>query len=281
VRHSIGGQTLMTRNKDKGRIEGPFVPMLIQTTGCPAWRALSAHAREVYRVLKSRYGFDARNNGRIYLSARQAAKETGFNRNIIARCLRELAYYGFIVMTEPGCLGVNGRGKAPHWRLTELGYMRELPTREFLKWDGELFHEQKSPAYYKRQAQRLIKLRATQKQKPVTTIEPGWHDHRDIPVARPSSHSDAEVARPSGHTTGQPCHDHQDISRANHSVVLDPLPDPLVVSAQRQRLDALGARLVGVGVRLGIEKNFGQKTLGTSTLGTLDAGLIATNPGVA
>ena len=208
----------MSRHKDKGRIEGPFVPMLIQTTSCPAWRALSAHAREVYRVLKSKYGFDARNNGRIYLSARQAAKETGFNRNIIARCIRELAYYGFIVMTKAGHLGVEGKGVAPHWRLTELGYMREPPTREFMRWDGEVFHEQKPPEYYKRQEQRLIKLRATKKQKPVTTIEPPWHDHRDIPVARPSSHLAAEVARPSGHTDDLACHDHQDISRVNHSV---------------------------------------------------------------
>ena len=111
----------MARNKDKGRIEGPFVPMLIQTTSCPAWRALSPYAREVYRVLKSKYGFDARNNGRIYVSARDGADETGFHKDTIVRSLRELAHYGFIVMTEPGCLGFNGRGKAPHCRLTELG----------------------------------------------------------------------------------------------------------------------------------------------------------------
>jgi hypothetical protein len=90
---------------------------------------MSAHARVVYMALKARYSFKARNNGRLYLSVRQAAKETGFNKDMGARCLRELAYYGFIVMTNPGCLGVDGKGKAPHWRLTELGYMTDPPTK--------------------------------------------------------------------------------------------------------------------------------------------------------
>jgi hypothetical protein len=266
----------MARHKDKGRIEGPFVPMLIQTTGCPAWRAMSPYAREVYRVLKSRYGFDARNNGRIYLSARDGSEETGFSKNAITRALRELQHYGFIVMTESGCLGVNGRGKAPHWRLTELGYMREPPTREFLKWDGELFHEQKSPAYYKRRERSLAKLRGGQKQNPVPMRGTDCTDARYIPVSSCAVQSPEELSLRAVHTNESACPSERYISRVNHSVVLDPLPDPLVVSAQRQRLDALGARLVAVGVGLGIEKNFGQKTLGT-----FGAGLIVGNPGVA
>ena len=104
------------RNQDKGRIEGPFVPMLVDTMASPAWKAMSPYARVVYYTLKSRYGHKIRNNGR---------------------------------------LGVEGKGKATHWRLTELGYMHEPPTRDFLKWDGEMFHEQKSPAYYKRQKRSL------------------------------------------------------------------------------------------------------------------------------
>ena len=44
-------------------------------------------------------------------------------------------------MTEPGCLGVEGKGKAPHWRLTELGYMRDPPTQDFLRWNGEPFRD--------------------------------------------------------------------------------------------------------------------------------------------
>src|SRR5690242_9940784 len=178
----------MSRHKDKGRIEGPFVPMLVDTMASPAWRAMSPHARLVYIALRSRYGHKIRNNGRIYLSARDGAEETGFTKNRIARALRELSYYGFIVMTKAGNLGIEGRGIAPHWRLTELGYMHEPPTRDFLRWDGELFHEQKSPEYYKRQEQRLAKLKAAKKQKPVSTPRTGCIDPEDIPLYRPSGH---------------------------------------------------------------------------------------------
>lgn len=50
-------------------------------------------------------------------------------------------------MMTAGCLGVNGKGKAPHWRLTEVSYMRgtssqgmeDMPTMDFLKWKGVRF----------------------------------------------------------------------------------------------------------------------------------------------
>ena len=47
-------------------------------------------------------------------------------------------------MTKGGSLGVEGKGKAPHWQLTELGYMNELPTRDFERWNGKKFTDQKT-----------------------------------------------------------------------------------------------------------------------------------------
>jgi hypothetical protein len=199
-------RAMSSHKKDKGRIEGPFVPMLIQTTSSPAWRAMSPYAREVYRVLKSRYGFDARNNGRIYVSDRDGAEETGFNKDTVGRALRELQHYGFIVMTEPGCLGVNGKGKAPHWRLTELGYMREPPTRDFLKWNGELFHEQKNPKYYLRK-----------KQNPVRPNRTGCPATPDIPVSGQTRQLPEKVSGRVGHINQPACPVPSDISRVNHS----------------------------------------------------------------
>jgi hypothetical protein len=154
-------------HKDKGKIEGPFVPMLVDTMASAAWRAMSPHARVVYIALRSRYSHKIRNNGRIYLATRTGAEETGLDKTRIARSLRELAHYGFIVATKAHCLGVEGRGVATHWRLTELGYMHDPPTKDFLKWNGEMFHEQKSPAYYKRRDGQLTKLAVGQKQNPV------------------------------------------------------------------------------------------------------------------
>lgn len=245
------------RQKDKGRIEGPFVPMLIQTTSSPAWRAMSPYAREVYRALKSRYGFDARNNGHIYLSARDGAEETGFDKKTIARSLRELEQYGFIVATKAHCLGVDGRGVATHWRLTELGYRHEPPTRDFLKWSGEPFHEQKSPAYYKRRERNLAKVRTgTQKQNPVPLDGTDCTAPRDIPVYQGAVRLPEEVYQGAVHINEPACATARDISRVNYSVVpetpLSALTDHLDIAAKRRRLDALSARLLAVGVKLGV-----------------------------
>jgi hypothetical protein len=140
--------------RNKGRIGGPFVPMLKSTMKEPAWIALSHGARSLYVALKSRYNSTLGNA--VYLSVRTAAKEIGSNKNYLTRWFRELEYYGFIVMVSPGHLGVEGRGKAPHWRLTEEWYLGEPPTRDYQRWGGEKFHEQKSPRYYSRKKQNPV-----------------------------------------------------------------------------------------------------------------------------
>jgi hypothetical protein len=165
--------------RDKGRL-APFVPLLKETMATPAWRAMSPNARMLYIALKQRYSTNLKNNGRLYLSARVAANEVGLGKNIMARCFRELQHYGFIVQTAGGCLGVDGKGKAPRWRLPELGYMTDPPTRDFMRWNGELFHEQKSPEHYKRQERRLANLAAARLAK---KTEPRT-DVRDTPYRR-------------------------------------------------------------------------------------------------
>jgi hypothetical protein len=107
----------------------------------PAWRAMSHGARSLYVALRARYSITLHNNGRVYISQRLAAREIGSGFNEIARWFRELQHFGFIVQTKGGYLGVEGKGKAPHWRLTECGYMNDPPTRDFLKWDGTPFKD--------------------------------------------------------------------------------------------------------------------------------------------
>ena len=47
-------------------------------------------------------------------------------------------------MTSAGYLGVDGQGRAPSWRLTEIGYMKDAPTRDFMQWvDGNFFVNEK------------------------------------------------------------------------------------------------------------------------------------------
>ena len=126
------------KNRDKGRL-GPFVPLLKDTMQSPAWRAMSHGARVLYIALKCRYNMQAHNNGRLYLAQRKAIEEIRSSSNQITRWFRELQYYGFIVMQKPGGLGVYGKGQAPRWRLTELGYMKDPATRDFLRWNGVRF----------------------------------------------------------------------------------------------------------------------------------------------
>jgi hypothetical protein len=130
-------------NKHKNRLP-PFVPLLISTLETPAWRAMSHGAKVLYVALRRRYNNKTHNNRHIFLSQRAAAEELNSHHNEIARWFRELRHYGFIVMTTPGVLGVEGKGKAPRWRLTELGCMREPPTRDFARWDGSKFKDTKT-----------------------------------------------------------------------------------------------------------------------------------------
>jgi hypothetical protein len=132
----------MSKNKNP-----PFVMVTNQVLDSPAWRAMSLGARLLYIALKRRYSSNRKNNGNIFLSHRHARKEIGSGLTEIARWYRELQYYGFIVMMDPGCLGVNGKGRATKWRLTEVAYMRgtssksseDMPTMDFLKWKGVPF----------------------------------------------------------------------------------------------------------------------------------------------
>src|SRR6516165_3584956 len=129
--------------RDKGRLP-PFVPVLKDTMKTAAWKALSHGARSLYVTLKGRYNIKRQNA--VYVSTRDAEEELGQHstRRNVMRWFRELAHYGFIVMVSPAHHGVNGHGKAPHWRLTEEWYLGKAPTRDFLSWDGIPFTEKRT-----------------------------------------------------------------------------------------------------------------------------------------
>lgn len=119
----------------KGRTKGavqPFVQVLKPTLKEPAWKALSYGARCLYITLKSYYRGD--NNGRLFLSVRKAAEELGASRSSTERWFRDLIQHGFIMPTRGGFLGGDGKGTATSWRLTELGFMGEQPTKDYKDW---------------------------------------------------------------------------------------------------------------------------------------------------
>jgi hypothetical protein len=131
----------------------------------PAYRQLSFGARALFTALRTHW---FKNNGHVYLSQRDAGEEMGHkNRNDIANWYRELQHYGFIVQTEAASLGVDGKGKAPHWRITDMPTRKgnneqAPPTKDFLHWDGTVFERHVGPSRRANQT----KLWALKKQNP-------------------------------------------------------------------------------------------------------------------
>ena len=130
--------------RKKGRLP-PFVPLIRTTLASPAWKQLSWGSRNLYVVLRGYLRHDNLNNGKVFRSCRDAADDLGTkSTRSVLRWFRELEHYGFIVMTTGGCLGVDGDGIAPHWRITECPTFdakgnQIAPTRDFERGDRELF----------------------------------------------------------------------------------------------------------------------------------------------
>jgi hypothetical protein len=130
-------------NNDKGRLP-QFTPVLNATMDTLAWRQLSHGAVRLYISLKRRV---PKHRNTAWLSVRDAAREVKASPRKIQEWFAELQHYGFIVLHKHGCLGVNGRGKAPTYRLTEVGVTGpaspngefDPPTRDYLRWDSVIF----------------------------------------------------------------------------------------------------------------------------------------------
>ena len=94
-------------------------------------------------------------------STSRSSADTTCNPIIMGACISRIAWpprnwrsksaYSSLVSRTPilrlhrnavaAVLGIYGKGQAPRWRLTELGYMKDPPTRDFMRWDGVRFHE--------------------------------------------------------------------------------------------------------------------------------------------
>jgi hypothetical protein len=139
----------MSKRKDSYQKLEPFVPLFRETLASPAYRQLSFGARALLTALRAHC---VKNNGHVYLSHRDAEEELGRGtRNDFANWYRELQHYGFIVQTEAAVLGLNGKGKAPHWRITDLPTRKDnnelaSATKDFLRWDGTVFERHVRPS---------------------------------------------------------------------------------------------------------------------------------------
>jgi hypothetical protein len=127
------------RYNSKGRIPGQWTAIRWEITDSAAWKHMSMGARMLYIALIKNLSFNADNNGKVFLATRKAATELGASQRSVCTWFRELEHFGFIVMTEPGTAM-----RAARWRVTDSGWGKLdgksiEPTKDYLKWSGELF----------------------------------------------------------------------------------------------------------------------------------------------
>jgi hypothetical protein len=129
---------MTTKQRRKNRLP-PFIALIKATIATPAWRAMSPGARLLNIELRGRLRNDYLNNGKVFLSCRDAAKALGATPGSVVRWYAENEHFGFLRKTAEGFLGADGRGIAAHYRFTEFPHGTHPPTRDFEKWEGELF----------------------------------------------------------------------------------------------------------------------------------------------
>jgi DNA-binding HxlR family transcriptional regulator len=149
--------------KHKRKISGPFVALPKAILAKPAWRVMSPEGRLLWIDLRGWLRNDGLNNGKVLRSCRDAAESIGLSKNTVARRFAELEHYGFLRKTAPGFLGSDGRGIAAKYRFTDLAHGTHPPTRDYEKWDGELF------AYTPRRAGRKKQNPVSPRGTPCTT----------------------------------------------------------------------------------------------------------------
>jgi hypothetical protein len=122
------------RHNHKGRSTTErFVSLPHWMLQSPAWRSLSPVGRSVFIELAAIY--NGSNNGRIALSARDAAERVRCSKNTAARAFAELTQKGFVDLCSRGHFD----RKTPHaaeYRLTLHACDRtgERSSRRFMSW---------------------------------------------------------------------------------------------------------------------------------------------------
>jgi hypothetical protein len=130
---------MTTKKRRKNRLP-PFIALIKSTMATPAWRTMSIGARMLNIEMRGHLRNDYANNGKVWLSCRDAADALGTkSTRSIVRWFAENEHYGFLRKTTEGFLGVAGHGVAAHYRFTEFPHGTHPPTRDFEKWDGEIF----------------------------------------------------------------------------------------------------------------------------------------------
>jgi hypothetical protein len=130
----------MSNRKKTGKL-APFIAMDRNQFKSAAFAQLSAVAQALLVHLTSNYNSNRMNE--VWMSARDGAKKLNICKSAAAYALLELEHYGFIVQVRGSYLGVAGVGQSAHYRLTAQRYGEVGATRDYEKWNGEIFSPKK------------------------------------------------------------------------------------------------------------------------------------------
>lgn len=126
----------MGRDRKNEQQPEHWTQMLRSTMETPAWRALTTTGQALYPWLKMEWkGAKFNNNGDISLAVRTAAERIGCGRDTAARGFHDLQAKGFLLLTSHGRMGVEGKGTAPTYEITELAMRGEQSGKKlYLHW---------------------------------------------------------------------------------------------------------------------------------------------------
>lgn len=99
-----------------------------------AWQSLKPAEIALYIALAKRYF--GKNNGKISMSVRQAARIVHIHRDTAMKAFTTLEDRGFIKAIIKGSFDY----KMPHattWLLTEYEYQGRAPTKDYLRWKNK------------------------------------------------------------------------------------------------------------------------------------------------
>ena len=177
---------------------GVVVPKVIMATR--AWRAMTPGARLLWIELRGWLRNDGINNGKVFLTDRDAASALGTkSTRSIVRWYAENEHYGFLVTTAHGFLGVDGHGIGDHYRFTDLAHGTHPPTRDYEQWDGKKFVYRRRGGT--RPAQNPVSLRDTRRVPRGHIQKPD----KGVSLCVPEGHiGKADPCVPEGHVTSLP-----------------------------------------------------------------------------
>jgi hypothetical protein len=130
----------MSNRRKTGKL-APFIAMDRNQYKSAAFAQLSAVAQAM--LVHLTYNYNSIRMNDVWMAAREGAIKLNVSKTCAAKALHELEHYGFIVEVRGAYLGVNGNGQSAHYRLTAQRYGEIGATRDYEKWNGEIFSPKK------------------------------------------------------------------------------------------------------------------------------------------